>query len=343
MAVTQTHQTTDRPQKTPLTIPGTVMSTDHRPSWISDRNRGRRRPILEPGIAMRSAGRQLDGNVRTFMQDRLGFGFGDVRVHTDEPARTLSRSVRAKAFTSGSHVFFGSGQYDPGSGRGLRLLAHELTHVMQQAGAQGRTPPDSLLQRTDVEDVLGEFESPQSTEKLWVMPEDDPYTRIVRSWQPVKAAVNEAEKNLNINKDVWRTKHRTDPTWSPEKSFPSQNPLPNAFVVHKPSPVGTDPLTCATARLLRAVSKQQARIEHTCAIGSFRIFVTVDSIDSRLGWAGLRVWMFNVMSLQSAKKFAPLFPKTAKPQHMYWTWGEEHSWQPPPGLPGKDLTWKPLP
>ncbi len=82
-----------------------------------------------------SAGQPLDPTTRGFLEPRFGHSFGDVRVHTDEQAAEAAGSVNALAFTVGRDVVFGAGQYAPGTTEGRRLLAHELTHVVQQQGA----------------------------------------------------------------------------------------------------------------------------------------------------------------------------------------------------------------
>jgi hypothetical protein len=65
----------------------------------------------------------------------VGDSLGDVRVHDGPAADALARSVQARAFTTGRDVFFARGEYRPGTAGGDRLLAHELTHVVQQRGA----------------------------------------------------------------------------------------------------------------------------------------------------------------------------------------------------------------
>lgn len=77
-------------------------------------------------------GSPLDRDTRGFMESRLGADFGDVRVHTDSKAAESARSVQAYAYTVGSDVVFQSGKYEPDSESGKRMLAHELTHVVQQ-------------------------------------------------------------------------------------------------------------------------------------------------------------------------------------------------------------------
>ncbi|MEM8640063.1 MAG: DUF4157 domain-containing protein [Cyanobacteria bacterium P01_G01_bin.54] len=80
-------------------------------------------------------GRPLDGGFRERVEPLMGQDFSGVRVHTDGRADALSRSIQAKAFTTGSDVFFKKGEYAPGSRGGQELLAHELTHVGQQGAA----------------------------------------------------------------------------------------------------------------------------------------------------------------------------------------------------------------
>ncbi len=84
--------------------------------------------------ALRSPGRPLDPATRAYMEPRFGHDFSRVRIHTDPAARQSARDVNAHAYTAGHSIVFGSGQYRPGSAPGNRLIAHELTHVMQQEG-----------------------------------------------------------------------------------------------------------------------------------------------------------------------------------------------------------------
>jgi hypothetical protein len=97
---------------------------------------GRAHPSVEAAIARtRGGGSPLDDGVQARMSAKLGDSLADVRVHTDGGANDLARSVSARAFVTGSDIFFASGEYQPGSREGERLLAHELTHVRQQRGA----------------------------------------------------------------------------------------------------------------------------------------------------------------------------------------------------------------
>lgn len=87
---------------------------------------------------LRAPGRPLDGPARGFMERRFGQDFAAVRVHTGNEAAASARSVDAHAYTVGSHVVFGANQYQPASDAGRRLLAHELTHVIQQDRGHAR-------------------------------------------------------------------------------------------------------------------------------------------------------------------------------------------------------------
>jgi len=97
---------------------------------------GRAHPDVEHAIAARrGGGRALDPGVRERMGPGLGDGLGDVRVHDGREADALARSVQARAFAVGSDLFFAEGEHRPGTAAGDRLIAHELTHVVQQRGA----------------------------------------------------------------------------------------------------------------------------------------------------------------------------------------------------------------
>ena len=77
-------------------------------------------------------GHPLDGNTRTFMESRFGADFNHVRIHTGSTAESLNTGLNARAFTHGSDIYFNRAQYNPASLEGKKLLAHELTHVVQQ-------------------------------------------------------------------------------------------------------------------------------------------------------------------------------------------------------------------
>ncbi len=82
----------------------------------------------------RGGGNALDGVTLNRMNDAFGADFSGVRVHTGAEANRLNHAVDAKAFATGKDIFFREGAYQPGSTEGRGLLAHELTHVVQQTG-----------------------------------------------------------------------------------------------------------------------------------------------------------------------------------------------------------------
>jgi hypothetical protein len=82
-----------------------------------------------------SPGQPLDTATRSLMEPRFGHVFSGVRIHTDTKAAEAAQTINALAFTVGRDVAFGAGQYVPGTSTGQRLLAHELTHVIQQRAA----------------------------------------------------------------------------------------------------------------------------------------------------------------------------------------------------------------
>lgn len=102
------------------------------------------------GSALAASGRPLDATTRSFFESRFGHDFSRVRVHTDDAA---AASVRAHAFTVGERIIFAANQYRPTTHEGRRLLAHELTHVVQQSGADSSGPGrQATLQRKGNDD-----------------------------------------------------------------------------------------------------------------------------------------------------------------------------------------------
>jgi hypothetical protein len=83
----------------------------------------------------KGGGAPLHDGVRSSMEQGFGADFSGVRVHTGGQADALNRSLNARAFTTGNDIFFGKGEYNPGSSGGQELLAHELTHTVQQGAA----------------------------------------------------------------------------------------------------------------------------------------------------------------------------------------------------------------
>src|ERR1700744_2586275 len=93
------------------------------------------------------SGSQMQGDTKSFMESRFGTNFSDVKIHTGDESIGLNRSLNAKAFTVSNNIYFNSGQYQPETDSGKHLLAHELTHVLQQ----GKTTSD-MVQRFESEE-----------------------------------------------------------------------------------------------------------------------------------------------------------------------------------------------
>jgi hypothetical protein len=92
--------------------------------------------------AARSKGEPLHDSIRVPMEQAIGADFSGVKTHRDSNADILNQSLQARAFTTGQDIFFRSGEYNPQTSSGQHLMAHELTHVVQQTGNNkpGRTP-----------------------------------------------------------------------------------------------------------------------------------------------------------------------------------------------------------
>lgn len=82
-----------------------------------------------------TAGTPLSPTVRSFMEPRFRADFSSIKIHTNDKSAQLNRQVSARAFTFGNHIFFGKDQYQPEHGKGKELIAHELTHTIQQGAA----------------------------------------------------------------------------------------------------------------------------------------------------------------------------------------------------------------
>lgn len=107
-------------------------------------------PIVQDVLA--SSGEPLDAATRTFFEPRFGHDFGHVRIHADATAAESARAVGALAYAGGEHIVFGRELYAPESGSGTRVLAHELTHVIQQ----GACRTDRFVQRATGSDPAPE-------------------------------------------------------------------------------------------------------------------------------------------------------------------------------------------
>ncbi len=126
-------------------------------------------PSVESAVAAaRGRGRPLSAETRGKMEQGFGRDFGAVRVHDDSRAHRLSEDLSAHAFTTGSDIFFARGAYRPSTSSGQRLLAHELTHVVQQSGTGG--VQTKRIQRNGGQQPSGSGNQPQTPPRTWPDP-----------------------------------------------------------------------------------------------------------------------------------------------------------------------------
>lgn len=113
------------------------------------------RPTVSPNLALRieafkGGGKPLSNEDRTFFERRFGTEFSQVKIHTGSQADRTARLINARAATLSQDIIFRAGQYRPGTSQGHRLIAHELTHVIQQRnGLNNNTNATKTLQRDD--------------------------------------------------------------------------------------------------------------------------------------------------------------------------------------------------
>ncbi len=118
-----------------------------------------------PTPASSASGSPLPAPVRGFMESRFGADFGDIRIHTDEQAARRNRELHSHAFTIGNQIHFGRNRFEPGTERGRELIAHELTHTIQQGAAQQmrdeslavRERQSGGVQRVGMDDAIAFF------------------------------------------------------------------------------------------------------------------------------------------------------------------------------------------
>jgi hypothetical protein len=155
--------------------------------------RGGAPPSVDRVLA--GGGRALETETRSFMEAGFGRTFADVRVHDDAAAAASAQELGAHAYTSGRDVAFGAGRYAPSSPAGRRLLAHELSHVVQQGGgANGAGPVQRYTAYSADEQARGESSG-------WLHP-DAGKMRVSDDGQ---MAVDDKGWNPNTNKRAWTT------------------------------------------------------------------------------------------------------------------------------------------
>lgn len=152
--------------------------------------------------SQRGGGQPLDGAVRQQMQNAIGYDFSSVHVHNTPEASSLSKALQAKAFTTGSDVFFNEGQYQPDTSGGQELIAHELTHVAQQgtgkvpSGGSGMTvnaPNDTYEQEADATARQAVSASPSGAQASTAQRQEMPDEEEQLQTKPLEAALQRQE------------------------------------------------------------------------------------------------------------------------------------------------------
>lgn len=129
--------------------------------------------IIAPMIVqdtIKSAGQPLDTHTRNFMESRFGYDFADVQIHNDSSAFQSCSEINALAYTNHNHIVFGKNQFQPDTNSGKQLLAHELTHVIQQRAMNGR----GKIQRMKIgEAPAAKFSAQNGDVQLEIVPGDE--------------------------------------------------------------------------------------------------------------------------------------------------------------------------
>ncbi|OFE15413.1 hypothetical protein BA895_06810 [Humibacillus sp. DSM 29435] len=152
-----------------------------------------RSPVLN--VLANSSGSPLAEPVREDMESRLGADFSDVRVHTGDEAHQSARAVSAHAFTVGSNIVFQRGSYDTDSQAGKTMLAHELTHVIQQrSGPVDGTPMEGGIKVSDPSDRF-EREASANAEHVMSRPASLGVQRAAEDEEAVQGAFVQREED----------------------------------------------------------------------------------------------------------------------------------------------------
>jgi hypothetical protein len=174
---------------------------------------------LESAIQQsRGSGQPLTESIRQPMEQAFNADFAEVRVHADARSDQLNRSIQAKAFTTGQDIFFRQDAYAPNSATGQELLAHELTHVVQQKGKPLQREQSTLhkapaqIQRLVSEEDFKHLAGEASTKAKW---DSSTYTKILKGLRDYAKATDETAKTgiLNTLKkecEQWLSGHTND-------------------------------------------------------------------------------------------------------------------------------------
>ena len=167
------------------------------------------------------------------------------------------------------------------------------------------------------------FATTDMGERLWIIPERDSYTGIVRRWRPVIDHIERVKREAVSRSLEWQLDHRTDAAFQP--GFGYVQPSNSGWDELEASPPGTEPAVCRDNFIVYLLTGYATEELHTSAIGSFRIAATADEVNLERGHMVLNIWMYNEMSSRSFGRFAHEWPFEGLPmrsQFMWWNWKE---------------------
>lgn len=183
-------------------------------------------PTVERAVRGRADGRSLEANTRARFESFFGADLGSVRIHTGEQADRANREIGADAFTSGTDVFFARNAYRPGTSAGDWLLAHELTHAVQQAGdrlARGSIGRARPVQRGRLDVIRrGAYQNLQPTQRRQVDAKaeadyqaqanefEDRLGHLIANSGPADAAAAELSRRVRRVVDAWAGEIKVD-------------------------------------------------------------------------------------------------------------------------------------
>ncbi|MCU7930221.1 MAG: DUF4157 domain-containing protein [Candidatus Thiodiazotropha sp. (ex Codakia rugifera)] len=179
----------------PLTEEEKLVQTKRQPDTTSKAEANR---TLDAAETIRSGGEPLPEAVRLYFEPRFDANLGGVRVHTGKTADRATASVNARAFTLGNSIAFAPGQYEPNGYRGRKLLAHELTHVLQRQG--------NTIQRAEEEEPVPAPATPSLD--------------LPANIRTLQAHLNLSGAGLDVNGLFGETTSRALETWQLSKSIP---------------------------------------------------------------------------------------------------------------------------
>lgn len=158
--------------------------------------------------SMRGSGQPLPESVRNFFEPRFGYDFGQVRIHAGARAAQTAHDLNARAFTKGQEVIFGAGYYAPGTIEGRRLLAHELTHVVQQGSTthpSGRPQQSTTDAICAVKDGASTIVNESRNHLIQTSPEGAP--DISRAPLDVSEIMNDISSGMSTHPDLFSWLH----------------------------------------------------------------------------------------------------------------------------------------